>query len=89
MERRIVTYSGHVQGVGFRYTAKRIASRFPVTGYVRNMPNGTVELVAEGEPHELDQFLSTLRERMKDYIHKVHIQRQAATGEFDGFHIRH
>ena len=41
-------FSGHVQGVGFRYTTRSVASRFAVTGYVRNLPDGRVELVAEG-----------------------------------------
>jgi acylphosphatase len=89
MERRTVTYSGNVQGVGFRYTAQRLATRYAVTGYVRNLPNGTVELVAEGQPNELDKFLAAVSERMRDYIRKVNVVKQPATGEFDDFRIRH
>ena len=49
-ERRRVVYTGRVHGVGFRFTARRIAGKVPVTGYVRNLPDGRVELLAEGEP---------------------------------------
>ena len=44
-----ILYSGHVQGVGFRYTAKTVAAGFEITGVVRNLPDGRVELVAEGD----------------------------------------
>lgn len=57
-----VFYEGRVQGVGFRYTARRVASGFDVAGYVRNLPDGRVELVASGDPDEVDGFLSALRE---------------------------
>lgn len=57
-----VFYEGRVQGVGFRYTARRLASGFDVCGYVRNVPDGRVELVASGEPEEVDDFLATMRE---------------------------
>ncbi len=57
-----VFYEGRVQGVGFRYTARRVASGFDVAGYVRNMSDGRVELVASGEGHEVDDFLQAVRE---------------------------
>jgi acylphosphatase len=57
-----VCYEGRVQGVGFRYTARRIASGFDVSGYVRNLPDGRVELLASGEPAEVDDFLAALRD---------------------------
>ncbi len=63
-ERRTVYYQGHVQGVGFRYTAKRIAVGFAVTGYVQNLPDGRVRLVAEGPVRELDNFIETIRVEM-------------------------
>jgi len=49
-ERRRLYYSGHVQGVGFRYTCQSLARGFDVAGYVRNLPCGRVELVVEGDP---------------------------------------
>lgn len=57
-----VLYAGRVQGVGFRYTAQRTASGFDVTGWVRNLADGRVELVAEGEPDELNAFRDAIRD---------------------------
>lgn len=57
-----VHYEGRVQGVGFRYTARRVAAGFDVAGYVRNLPDGRVELVASGDGEEVDGFLEAVRE---------------------------
>ena len=57
-----VFYEGRVQGVGFRYSARRVAAGFDVAGYVRNLPDGRVELVASGDPEEVDGFLDAVRE---------------------------
>ena len=63
---RLVLFSGRVQGVGFRYTACHIARHFTVTGYVRNLPDGRVELLAEGNPEEfLGKASNQLTHRMK------------------------
>lgn len=88
-ERVMVEYSGHVQGVGFRYATHSIARRYQVAGYVRNLPGGCVELVAEGEPQELDGFLREVRERFFGNIRQERADRQPATNEFAGFEIRH
>ena len=56
-----VFYSGSVQGVGFRYTAKAVAGGFVVTGTVRNLLDGRVELIAEGERGELEAFRGAIR----------------------------
>ena len=88
-QRRTVEYSGRVQGVGFRYTTHSIARRYPVTGYVRNLADGRVELVAEGEPHELEAFLCEVRERFFGNIRDERSDMHPATGEFAGFDIRH
>jgi acylphosphatase len=63
MERRRlhVTYSGQVQGVGFRYQTKRLATGYDIVGQVRNAADGTVELIAEGEPEELEAFREAIR----------------------------
>jgi acylphosphatase len=65
--RRIV-FAGRVQGVGFRATCRSIARDFGVAGTVRNLPDGTVELVAEGEAGEVDRFVRAVAERMNRYI---------------------
>lgn len=83
---RHVFYSGQVQGVGFRYTALSIAQRFAVAGMVRNLPDGRVELVAEGEAAEVAGFLEALRRQMTSYIERVAIQEEAPRG-LTGFRI--
>ena len=77
-----------VQGVGFRYTARRIASRFPVAGFVRNLPDGRVELVVEGLAEELDQFLAAVGGQMGDYISRTRVSVHPAAGQFRQFEIR-
>lgn len=89
MIRRSVRYTGHVQGVGFRATAHHLARGFPVTGYVRNRPDGSVELVAEGEPADVSAFLKALADRMANRIDHADVHPGDATGEFAGFDIRY
>jgi acylphosphatase len=82
------TYTGHVQGVGFRYTAQRLASGFPVAGYVRNLSNGSVELVAEGEADQVQAFLDAVVKRMAQYIHQSTVVNEN-TCKYQGFGIRY
>jgi len=89
LERRQVFYEGMVQGVGFRYTARSIAARFAVTGYVRNEPDGRVLLVVEGQPAELERFLAAITRQMGHYIDRVRQSVVPAAGEFSQFEIRH
>lgn len=63
MTAKHIFYTGRVQGVGFRYTAKRLAAGFEVSGWVKNLPDGRVEmLVASRDPEELEAFLTELQE---------------------------
>lgn len=87
-QRREVFYSGHVQGVGFRYTARSIAERFDVTGYVMNLPDGRVHLVAEGTKAELDAFVEEIARKMRAYIDAATPNILPASGGFDDFEIR-
>lgn len=85
-----VRYEGRVQGVGFRYTAITVASRWSVTGYVQNEPDGSVTLVAEGAESDLVQLLQGIREsHLRRYITAERVAWADATGEFSGFGIRH
>ncbi len=83
-----VYYSGSVQGVGFRYTACDIAARSDVTGWIRNMPDGRVEVMAEGEEDSLKKFLAELEGEMKLYIRDIAVFRTEPTGEFHSFDIK-
>lgn len=62
MQTKRVIYEGRVQGVGFRYTTKDLARGYDVLGTVRNLPDGTVELIVAGEGEEVGEFLRDLRE---------------------------
>jgi acylphosphatase len=84
-----VHYSGRVQGVGFRWTAVRIAGGLDVTGFVRNLGDGRVQLVAEGSAAELDRLLAELRAAMGANIRDEHIDRSVAMGSFHAFSIQH
>ena len=88
MIRKTVHFSGRVQGVGFRYTACQIASGFPVAGYVRNLPDGRVELVVEAEGPDLERFLAALDHQMSGYIQDRKEHQSTASGEFRGFDVR-
>lgn len=83
-----VIYSGRVQGVGFRYTVHRLAEGYAVTGYVRNLPDGNVELVAEGPADRVEAFLAAVAERMADYIRRTTVQEQPPGG-YPDFTIKH
>ncbi len=84
-----VVFTGHVQGVGFRQTAVQIARSFAVTGWVRNLPSGEVEMVAEGSRTACSDFLAEIRQRMFDYVNDIRCQWNPATGEFDHFQVRY
>ena len=66
--RREVCFSGQVQGVGFRYTVMRLAANREVTGFVRNLPDGRVQMNAEGASGEIDRLLDGIRDAMGGYI---------------------
>lgn len=81
-------FSGMVQGVGFRFTTERMARHFAVTGCVRNLPDGKVQLVAEGEESVLKDFLKAVRDSsMSPYIRDVKTTWSEATGNFKSFGI--
>ena len=59
---RQIFYSGYVQGVGFRYTTRHIAKGYEVVGWVKNLPDGRVEMQVTGEPEEVRAFLAAMQE---------------------------
>lgn len=83
-----VRYTGHVQGVGFRYTVKQVATGYEITGAVRNMPDGSVELIAEGAREELEAFREGIRESgLGSLIRDETVTWSAPAGQFRGFVI--
>ena len=85
--RHTVLFSGRVHGVGFRFTACHVASRHDVTGMVRNLADGRVELVAEGKAEQVKAFVEAVRRAMSGYIGSVDVQEGPGTGEFAEFGI--
>ena len=86
--RMIVHYSGHVQGVGFRYTAKTVATGFEIVGTVRNLPDGRVELVVEGARPELEAYRSALRDAgLAGFIRDEHVEWTDVQNQFRNFEI--
>jgi acylphosphatase len=84
----LIFYSGNVQGVGFRYTARSVATGFEVAGSVRNLPDGRVELIAEGEKAELEAFRQAVRDAgLEHFIRDETVQWDDASNEFRGFEI--
>lgn len=83
-----VWYSGRVQGVGFRFAARQVAMGFEVVGVVRNLTDGRVELIAEGQKVELKAFLAEIRDAgLRGFIRNEEVSWSEASGEFKGFEI--
>jgi acylphosphatase len=80
-------FSGQVQGVGFRYMSCRIARRYKVTGFVRNLSDGRVELVAEGASDQAEAFIEAVRSEMSGYIERTELRRSEASQEFGDFGV--
>jgi acylphosphatase len=89
MKRQIhVYYFGRVQGVGFRFTAESMANDLKITGWVKNLRDGRVEVVAEAEEDTLKGFLERINKYFSRYIQDVDVKWQEATGEFKDFGIK-
>ena len=88
MERRRIRFSGHVQGVGFRMTAARVAARYPVTGWVRNEPDRTVLMEIQGNPEEIGRCLAELRNIMRENVSDESTQTLPIDAGERGFTIR-
>lgn len=89
LDRRIVRYTGQVQGVGFRATTRDLAAGFAVTGYVQNLEDGSVRMVAEGPTEQLDCFQRAIRGKFGARIAAEHCDSQSPSGGFDSFDIRY
>ena len=86
--RAVVT--GHVQGVGYRFYVLEQAHQLGLTGWVKNLPSGAVEVLAEGEKSMLESLLNRLRRGPSGArVSDVNLNWSTASGEFDAFRISH
>lgn len=83
-----IFYSGMVQGVGFRFTIQKIARSHGVCGWVRNLPDRRVEVMAEAAGEDIDEFINELETVMGRYIHDKEVHLKSVEGEFKNFQIR-
>ncbi len=83
-----VVFHGRVQGVGFRYTTRQLAENYAVGGFVRNLPDGTVELVAEGEASDVDAFIAAVASRMARHVDRQSVSEHPVLGLHE-FEVRH
>lgn len=86
---RHVHFEGRVQGVGFRYSAKQIAMGFEVTGWVRNLADGRVEMLAAGDEEEVDAFLQEIADsHLGGLIRETTVEDVPPPADLRGFEIR-
>jgi len=87
MAARHVIFVGRVQGVGFRYTAHRIAHRHQLTGFVGNLPDGTVEMFAQGPDRDIDDCIQDINEYFGDYLRETRTQEIPTDPKYKDFRI--
>jgi acylphosphatase len=63
-----IVFSGEVQGIGFRFTANRLAGRYSVTGFVRNLPDGNVEMLIQGSEQDIRHCIAEIQDSFRGYI---------------------
>jgi len=84
---KMIVFSGRVQGVGFRYTVHRTALQYELTGYVKNLPNGCVEMFAQGTPEDIDNCLVDIQRHFEGYITHVAVEDTPLNTTYDRFII--
>jgi len=82
-----VIFKGRVQGVGFRYTTQRIADRYDLTGYVRNLPDGTVEALVQGTEPNIQACMDEIGEYFGGYIRDIKATDQPVNPQYHDFRI--
>ena len=84
---RHIIFIGQVQGVGFRFTALDVANRYQLTGLVRNLPNGFVEMIAQGPSDDIDNCVRDIEESFSSYIKETKIEEVAFDPQYKDFKI--
>ncbi len=82
-----VIFRGRVQGVGFRYTANSIARRYEVTGFVRNLTDGTVEMLIQGDPTQIDNCIADIQSEFAGHIRDAQIEPATFSPRYTDFRI--
>ena len=82
-----IIFTGSVQGVGFRFTAHRMAIRHQLTGCVRNLPDGTVEMLAQGSAEDIDDCIRDVKEYFTGYIREIRIEEIPLKPRYTNFNI--
>ena len=84
---RYITFTGRVQGVGFRFTALRVANRLGLTGWVRNLPDGGVEMVVQGTLGDIEHCIRDMEETLTGYITETKIEEISSDSKYKDFKI--
>jgi len=82
-----IIFTGHVQGVGFRFTARDIAHRYGLTGMVRNLMDGTVEMIAQGPVEDIDRCIQDIQDAFTGYIRQTKIKEIPPNPQYKEFQI--
>ena len=82
-----IIFKGSVQGVGFRYTSQRTANRHQLTGYVKNLPDGTVEMLAQGQPEDVEDCINDIQNSFGNYIRQTQINEVPPDPRYTSFNI--
>lgn len=82
-----IIFTGRVQGVGFRFTAFNTANRYQLTGQVCNLPDGTVEMIAQGHPDDIDNCVRDIEESLGSYIRETKIEEIPLDPQYKDFRI--
>jgi acylphosphatase len=87
MVARHIIFIGRVQGVGFRFTAHRMAQRHQLAGFVRNLSDGTVEMLAQGPTRDINDCIQNIKDYFGDYIRETKIQEMPNDPKYKDFRI--
>lgn len=82
-----IIFSGRVQGVGFRFTALNIANRYMLKGIVRNLPDGTVEMIAQGPAEDIDRCIEDIKESLVGNVREARVQETCYNPQYEDFKI--
>jgi acylphosphatase len=82
-----IIFTGRVQGVGFRFTAHRIARLNQLKGFIRNLPNGSVEMLAQGYSEDVDDCIENIKESFAGYIKDTEIEELPLDPRYKDFKI--